>query len=159
MSVLSDALFGRTRGAILSVLYGHAGESFYLRYLSRITHKAVGPVPRELRQLVEAGLVTKKFMGSLTLDSPKQENSVFEKIRSLVAKTVGVHDVLLEALDPVRKKIHLSFVFGSVARSGETKRSDLDLMIIGKTDFQTVGPTCWRPRRLCTGKSIPRHTP
>ena len=29
--ILSETLFGRTRGAVLAVLYGHIGESFYLR--------------------------------------------------------------------------------------------------------------------------------
>ena len=34
---LSDTLFGRTRGAVLAVLYGHVGESYYLRQLARMT--------------------------------------------------------------------------------------------------------------------------
>ena len=34
-NVLSDTLFGRTRGAVLSVLYCHVGEAFYLRQLAR----------------------------------------------------------------------------------------------------------------------------
>ena len=42
------------------------------------------------------------------------------------------------ALDPLRKKINLAFVYGSVARSGETERSDVDLMVVGKVDFSMV---------------------
>ena len=137
-SALSDTLFGRTRGAVLSVLYGHVGEAFYLRQLARRTYIALGPVQREVRQLVDAGLVTRKIVGMQTLYSANQESPVFAEIKSLVTKTVGMHDVLYAALDPLRKKINLAFVYGSVARSGEAERSDVDLMVVGKVDFSTV---------------------
>jgi len=134
-SVLSDTLFGRTRGAVLSVLYGRIGESFYLRELARRTSIALGPVQREVRQLVDAGLVTRKIVGGRTLYGANQESPVFTEIKSLVTKTVGMHDVLSAALSPLRKKINLAFVYGSVARSSETERSDVDVMIVGRVDF------------------------
>jgi hypothetical protein len=52
-SVLSRVLFGRTRGAVLAVLYGHVGDSFHLRQLSRLTKITLGAVQRELRELVD----------------------------------------------------------------------------------------------------------
>jgi uncharacterized protein len=137
-STLSDTLFGHTRGAVLSVLYGHIGEGFYLRQLARRTDIALGPVQREIRQLVDAGLVSSKIVGARTLYSANQGSPVFAEIKSLVTKTVGMHDVLYSALDPLRKKIDLAFVYGSVARSGETERSDVDLMVVGKVDFSIV---------------------
>ena len=42
------------------------------------------------------------------------------------------------ALDPLRRKINLAFVYGSVARSTETEQSDIDLMVVGRVDFGTV---------------------
>ena len=99
-AILSETLFGRTRGAVLAVLYGHIGESFYLRQLSRQTGISLGPVQREIRQLVDAGLVTKQALGTQTLYSANQASPVFQEMRSLVAKTVGVHDALLDALSP-----------------------------------------------------------
>lgn len=137
-AILSDTLFGRTRGAVLSVLYGHVGESFYLRQLARLTGKSLGPVQREIRQLVDAGLVTRKIEAARTLYSANRDSPVFAEIKSLVTKTIGMHDVLYSALEGLRAKINLAFVYGSVARSGETPRSDVDLMVIGKVDFGTV---------------------
>lgn len=133
--ILSETLFGRTRGAVLSVLYGHVGETFYLRQLARLTDITVGPVQRELRQLVDAGLVSKKTVGAQTLYTANQESPVFAEIKGLITKTVGMHDVLYAALEPLRKKINLAFVYGSVAQSRETERSDVDLMIVGNVDF------------------------
>src|SRR5215472_15417952 len=114
-SVLSETLFGHTRGAVLAVLYGHVGEAFYLRQLARLTEIALGPVQREIRQLVDAGLVMGKIVGTQTLYIANQESPVFAEIKSLVTKTVGMHDVLLGALDPLRRRINLAFVYGSVA--------------------------------------------
>jgi predicted nucleotidyltransferase len=137
-ALISDTLFGRTRGAVLSVLYGHVGESFYLRQLARLTGKSLGPVQREIGQLVSAGLVARKIEAARILYSANQQSPVFAEIKGLVTKTVGTHDVLYSALEALRKKINLAFVYGSVARSGETPRSDVDLMVVGRVDFTTV---------------------
>src|SRR6266403_4283553 len=130
-SVLSETLFGRTRGAVLSVLYGHVGEAFSLRQLARLTDITLGPVQRELRHLVGAGLVTRKTVGVQTLYTANQQSPVFAEIKSLITKTVGLYDVVFGALEPIRKSINLAFVYGSVAQSSESARSDVDLMIVG----------------------------
>lgn len=136
--ILSETLFGRTRGAVLSVLYGHVGKAFYLRQLARLTDIALGPVQREIRQLVEAGLISRKTVGAQTLYSANEGCPVFREIKSLVTKTVGMHDVLVDALAPLRDDINLAFVYGSVARSREREQSDVDLMVVGKVDFDEV---------------------
>lgn len=137
-TILSDTLFGRTRGAVLSVLYGHVGESFYLRQLARLTGKSLGAVQREIRQLADAGLVTRKIEAARTLYGANPDSPVFSEIKSLVRKTVGMHDALYSALESLRGKIHIAFVYGSVARSSETGRSDVDLMIVGRVGFEAV---------------------
>lgn len=103
-----------------------------------MTGIAVGPVQRELRQLVEGGLVTKSTLGKQTMYSANEASPVFAEMRTLVAKTVGTHDVLLAALLPLKSQIDIAFVYGSVARSGENPRSDIDLMIVGRVNFEDV---------------------
>jgi predicted nucleotidyltransferase len=137
-TILSETLFGRTRGAVLAVLYGHVGESFHLRQLSRMTTISLGAVQRELRQLVDAGLVTRKTLGTHTLYSANEASPVFTEMKSLVTKTVGIHDVLLAALRPLEEKIGLAFVYGSTARAEENTQSDVDLMIVGRVHFADV---------------------
>ena len=123
---------------MLSVLYGHIGKSYYLRQLARITGIALGPVQREIRQLVEAGLVNRKTVGAQTLYSANRGSPVFREIKGLVTKTVGMRDVLANALEPLGNKINLAFVYGSVARSREHEESDVDLMVVGNVDFDQV---------------------
>ena len=55
---------------------------------------------------------------------------VFEELRALVLKTVGLADVLRAALPPVSKDIRAAFVYGSVAKGQDTAASDVDLMVV-----------------------------
>jgi len=50
-------LFGRTRFAILILLFKRSRESFYLRELARIVGTGLGAVQRELRHLERIGVV------------------------------------------------------------------------------------------------------
>jgi len=103
-----------------------------------MTGIALGPVQRELRQLVDAGLVIRKTLGTNTLYGANEASPVFAEMRNLVAKTVGIHDVLLAALNPLEREINLAFVYGSVAGSRESPQSDVDLMIVGRVNFADV---------------------
>lgn len=123
---------------MLSALYGHVGKSYHLRQLARITNIALGPVQREIRQLVEAGLVSRKTVGTQTLYSANRAGPVFREIKGLVTKTVGMRDVLANALEPLERYINLAFVYGSVARYREHEQSDVDLMIVGNVEFDQV---------------------
>jgi uncharacterized protein len=102
------------------MLYGHVGESFYLRQLSRATGVSFGTVQREVRQLTDAGLLVKKNVGQQTFYSANENSPVFQEIKSLVVKTVGVRDVLATALAPLSKIINVAFVYGSIARLSDT---------------------------------------
>ncbi len=64
---LTETLLGKTRRAILSVLYGHADETFYLRQLVRVTGCGIGAVQRELKALAEAGIIIRIEQGQAGL--------------------------------------------------------------------------------------------
>ncbi len=135
---MSEVLFGHTRGAVLGLLYGHTDESFYIRQIARDTGISTGALQRELEQLAEIGLISRTKIGNQVFYQANASSPVFQEIRSLVAKTVGVVKVLDSALQPLASRISVAFVFGSVARREETAVSDIDLMIIGDTTFDEV---------------------
>ena len=54
---LSGALFGKTRRAVLALLYAHPDEAFYLREVAREADAGQGSVQRELARLTKAGIV------------------------------------------------------------------------------------------------------
>jgi len=60
---------------------------------------------------------------------------IFNELKSIVRKTFGVADVIRQSLAGGTSKIRVVFIFGSVARSADDRRSDIDLMVVGKISF------------------------
>ncbi len=135
---LSDLLFGQIRGGILALLYGHVDQSFYVRQIARHLKASVGAVQRELERLTQTGLVKRWSSGNQVYYQVNESNPVFADMRSLVNKTVGVFNVLQNALDPLAESIIAAFVYGSVARGEETAKSDIDLIVVGEVELDEV---------------------
>ncbi len=131
-------LFGRTRSRVLAMLYGHPDKSYYLREIARHIGVSVGPVQRELDQIHRVGLVTRTSSGHQVFYQANPAGPVFEEMRALVAKTVGVVDVIHSALAEISAKIRVAFIYGSIARQEETSESDIDLMVIGRVRLDEV---------------------
>jgi len=134
----SAALFGKARRAVLALLFGHSGRSFYLREIARTTGLGVGPVQRELARLTGGGLLVRREIGNQVHYQANRTSPIFEELRGLMVKTAGVADVLKDALAPLSDSIELAFIYGSIAQGRETPSSDVDLMVIGDTTFGAV---------------------
>ena len=121
---LADLLFGRTRGAILALLYGHADQTFYTRQIAREVDASIGAVQRELENLSKVGLIVRNSLGSQVFYQANRSAPIFKDLQALVNKTIGVFSVLRSALQPLSKRIVVAFVYGSVAREEENAQSD-----------------------------------
>jgi len=135
---LATTLFGKARRAILSLLYGHADEAFYLRQIVRTTGIGLGPVQRELKMMTEAGIVIRERKGNLVYYQANSSSPIFNELKNIVRKTFGMADVVREALAPISKNIKVAFIFGSVATSTDGRASDIDIMVIGEVSFGEV---------------------
>jgi len=123
-----------------------------------------GTVQRELARLSEVGLILISAQGNQKHYQANPDSPIFEELRGIVVKTFGIADVLKEALLPFASKIKIAFIYGSVARGGETVKSDIDLMLISsKVSYvalmeqlaeaeaqlgRPVNPTVYSPREL-----------
>jgi len=135
---LSSVLFTKTRRAILSLLYGHVDESFYVRQIVRITGAGLGPVQRELKRLADVGIILRSIHGHQVYYRANRGCPIFNELKSLVTKTAGVAETLQNALATIANRISLAFVYGSVARGEENHRSDIDLLVVGDVSFSEV---------------------
>lgn len=135
---MGQGLFGRTRTAVLAVLYGHVDQSFYLRQLVRAVGAGHGALQRELQHLTDMGLILRKTQGNQVLYRANSQSPIFSEIKGLVTKTVGIHDVIRSSLASLAPEIQIAFVYGSIARQQERANSDVDLMVVGNTPFGEV---------------------
>ena len=138
MTGLADLLFGRTRGAVLALLYGRADQSFYTREIAREVDASVGAVQRELENLSKVELILRKSVGSQVFYQANRDTPIFPEMQALINKTIGIFGVLRSALHPLSKRIVAAFVYGSVAREEATAQSDVDLMVVGKATLDEV---------------------
>ena len=132
------SLFGRTRSALLAMLYGHQDQQFYLRQLVRAVGAGHGALQREVRHLTDMGLIVRRVQGNQVLYQANEQSPIFSEIKSLITKTVGIHDAIHSALVSLGAEIQIAFVYGSVARQKERANSDVDLMVLGNARFSDV---------------------
>ena len=135
---LAEALFSKNRRVILSLLYGHPDEAFYLRQIVRASGGGVGAIQRELRQLVQCGIIRRTVRGKQVYFQANDDCPVFAELKSLLLKTVGLADVLRTALAPLADRIEVAFLYGSVVQGKERKESDVDVMVVGDVLFADV---------------------
>ena len=127
---LADALFTTTQQRLYSLLFGQPDRSFYLTELVRLAKVGTGGVQRELLRLESSGLVTAETVGNQKHYQANPESPLFVELTGIVKKTVGLKQPLVDALEPIKKKIDLAFIYGSVAKESDTSGSDIDLMIV-----------------------------
>src|SRR2546430_16796205 len=109
---LADLLFGRTRGAILALLYGHADQSFYTREIAREVDASVGAVQRELENLSKVELILRKSVGSQVFYQANRGTPIFPEMRALINKTIGIFGVHRSALHPLSTRLDAAFADG-----------------------------------------------
>jgi len=150
---LTETLLGKTRRSILSVLYGHADETFYLRQLVRVAGGGTGAVQRELKALAEAGIIRRIGKGRQVYYQANAQCAVYPELKSLIMKTAGMGDALRMAVMPLAERIRVAFIYGSVARGGERRESDVDLFVVGDVTLAEVVKTL-SPIQLTLNREI-----
>jgi len=134
--MLAEILSSETRAAIFRLLFGVITEELHLREIQRRSGMKIRSIQVELARLANLGLITPRRSGNRLYYRANVTHPLFPEIRGLVRKTVGLVDVLRDALSGL--PIRLAFVFGSIAAGEETARSDIDVLIIGPTTLRQV---------------------
>jgi predicted nucleotidyltransferase len=163
-SALAEALFSTVQLRVLGLLFGQPDRSFQGAELIRLVAGGDGAVHRVLTRLAQSGLVSVTRIGNQKHYRANRESPIFEELHGLIIKTVGLAGPLQLALAPFARRITAAFVYGSLARGGDTARSDVDLMIIGdalnytevyqalqeaeRVLHRPVNPTIYAPREF-----------
>lgn len=137
-SGLGEALFTKTQQRVLGLLFGSPDRSYYTNEIVRFADAGIGTVQRELQRLESAGLITAKKIGNQKHYQANRAAVIYEELRGIVIKTVGLADVLRKAILQLREQVELAFIFGSIAQEKERITSDIDVMVIGDASFEDV---------------------
>lgn len=151
--MLMELLFGRYRQKALGLLLLHPDEAYHVREVARLTGTSAGTLHKELAKLAQAGLLLREEQGNQVRYRANRDCPIFPELAGLFRKTTGLVDVLADALAPLRARLQLALVFGSVARGTERAGSDVDVLVVGEASFAEVVKALY-PAQESIGREI-----
>jgi len=130
-SLFSSAI----RADLLALLLNNSDERFYVREIATLLRKNPSGVKRELDNLEKMGILTSKKVANLKYFQAEKSSPLFSELKSLIAKSLGVHGALKASLKTSSAKI--AFIHGPYAESEEA--GTVDLLIVGPASVSTEG--------------------
>lgn len=123
----------KTRKELFRLYFTNPSQEYYLRELERLLKIPVSMIQRELKSLEKSGIFSFQKRGNLTYYYLNRNYPLFEELKSIVFKTVGIKGLIKETLEKM-KKTKVAFLYGSFAKNEEQADSDIDLFLIGNVD-------------------------
>jgi predicted nucleotidyltransferase len=135
-----DPLISKTMQGLLASTVMQPDRAWYLSDLAK--HLGVRPssLQSSLAALVKVGILTRRKEGNRVYYQADPVCPFFPELQGLIAKTVGLVDVLRKPLGKFHKRITVAFVFGSIARAAERSASDVDLIVVGDLGLEDISP-------------------
>jgi predicted nucleotidyltransferase len=130
---ISKLFKSKTRKELFRLYFTNPDQEYYLRELERILRTPVSMIRKELTRLEEDGLFLSRKKGNLTYYLLNQSYPLFDELKSIVFKTIGIQGSLREILGKING-IEVAFIYGSFPKHEETAKNDIDLLVIGKID-------------------------
>jgi predicted nucleotidyltransferase len=134
------ALFPTLRGEVLAATLTQPEKWWYLSELAQFVGTTPSSLQRELKALVEGGILQQRREGTRIYFKAEERSPLFPELRGLLEKTAGLVPTLQQVLASFKTRIDCAFVYGSVARSEEHAMSDVDLMVIGTVGLAELTP-------------------
>lgn len=131
-SSLVDALFTSTQKKVLGLLFSNPDKKYFATEIIRLADSGSGAVQRELSALSETGLVQVEFQGRQKFYQANRHSPIYQELRSIILKTVGLTEPMKKALKSVQNKIDIALLYGSIPRGTDTATSDIDLLVVSK---------------------------
>lgn len=127
---ISRIFKSKTRKELFKLYFTNPESEYYLRELERLLKIPVSMIRKELIRLEETGIFTSHRRGNLVYFRLNKAYPLFEELKSIVFKTVGVEGMLRQVIKSI-KGVKLAFIYGSFAKNEERADSDIDLFVVG----------------------------
>jgi len=146
-SQILNALFPDVRQGILAATLLAPEKAWFLSELAEHLGTSPSSLQRELQSLAKSGILERRADGRRTYYRAQTSAPVFNELRALFSKTVGIIPVLKTELERFADRIKWAAIYGSVARGEEGGASDIDLLIVGEIGMTELVPALRRLER------------
>jgi predicted nucleotidyltransferase len=141
MKNVLDKIFGsRVRAKLLGWFFTHIDEQFFVRQLAPILKEDPTNISKEMAKLEGLGILASSRQGNLKQFQVNKDCSFLDELRGLVLKTTGIAGQIKSEIEKI-KGIKIAFIYGSFAKGQETADSDVDLLIVGNANLDTLDTT------------------
>ena len=130
-------LMSKTKQKILGLLFANEDREFYIREIARLIGASPMGVQKELAKLEKAGIVVSEKKGIQKFYSVNKKNPTYAEIKGLAIKSFGVAWILKDLLSEIAG-IREAFIYGSFAKGEADEKSDIDLFVVGDTDYNVL---------------------
>jgi predicted nucleotidyltransferase len=140
MTEIQALISSNIRIALLKILALNPDSAFNINELSRRTQFSLRGVEKELKNLLSGGILKREIIGNQHRYQLDPRCPILQEIKGIITKTVGVVELIKNALKSVEKDITKAFIFGSFASGDYGYESDVDLfMVTGLTGLKVAG--------------------
>jgi len=127
--MLEKIIGSKSRIKMLELFLFYSEKNFYLREIARLTKENTNAVRRELKNLIDVGIIKREEKGNMIFYEINKTSPLYEPLKTIFMRTESLGKHLKEALKNKNTKYVL--VYGSFASGRETEKSDIDLLIVG----------------------------
>ena len=119
------------QGKILHLFFKDPDKEYFLREIARELGQEPGFFQASLDILVSDGLLVDERRANLRFFKLNKNHPLYEEIKRIISKTLGIEAKLKELVGSL-EGVECAFIFGSIAKSREYSKSDIDLLLIGE---------------------------
>ena len=130
MSDIQALITSKIRIEILRILSLNPDSKYNINELSRMTAFSPRGVERELKNLLNGGILKMEVSGNQHRYQLDSLCPIYPEIKNLIVKTVGIADIIKQALEPIASDIEHAFIYGSFATGEYRNDSDVDLFLV-----------------------------
>jgi len=124
-------------GEILKLFFKDPNKEYYFREIAKNLNKEPSYCQKYLDNLVQDQILIDERRGNMRFFRLNRNHHLYEEIKSIISKTIGLENEIKELIDKL-DNVECAFIFGSVASGTENINSDVDLMLIGDVNQDSL---------------------
>ncbi|MGD1838323.1 MAG: nucleotidyltransferase domain-containing protein [Nitrososphaeraceae archaeon] len=142
--MLESLFTSKARVSILEIFLLNKEKEFHIRELARILDISPPYIRKEFNNLKRLGILSeRKASRNMIFYKINKSSSIVEDLKRIFLKTEGIAAELTSVLTKNNNKdnkniIKYAMIYGSFAKGTEITSSDIDLLIIGSIDEDTL---------------------
>jgi len=135
--MLEYFITSKAKRNLLKLFLTNPERRFYTREVARLTAEPLNAVRRGLGYLEKAGLLRSHKEGNLKYFEVVKEFPLYPELKGIIYAAIGLGDYLSNRLKD-SELIELAFIYGSVAKYEEARKSDIDLFVVGEVEEEEL---------------------